>query len=67
MIRLKEYNNSQAIEDDKENFIHIALNIYDFELEEVLSFMEHYQNLKSISDNLIKLREFIKIYENGIK
>lgn len=69
MIKLKEYENTQEIKDDikddKEKFIHIALNIYDFELEEILSFMEHYQNLKSISDNLIKLRKFIKIYENG--
>lgn len=59
MIIKKQYNNKTAIQKDKENFIKIALN-KGFLLEDVLNFMEHYENLKSFKENLKNIKGVLK-------
>lgn len=59
MITKKDYNNKQAIADDKENFIDFAVNS-GFYFEDVLDFMNYYQNLNSFEDNLKDLKERLK-------
>ena len=59
MIDKKEMENKQEIEEDKTKFIYFALKNC-FKFEDVLSFMEHYENLKPFDVNLVNLQEFLK-------
>lgn len=59
MINKEDYENSEKIEQDKEKFKEVALK-NGFVLEDVLRFMEHYENLNPIKTNLVNLQEFLK-------
>lgn len=56
MITKKDFENAEAIEQDKQNFITYALNKSNLDLLIILDFIEHYENLKSFEYNLKKLK-----------
>jgi len=59
MITKKDYENSISIENDKQEFINLALS-NGFYLDDILSFMEHYENLKPMGVNLVNLQKFLE-------
>ena len=59
MIKEKNYKDRESIEQDKENFKNYAL-LKNYALEDILNFMEYYENLISFEENLKHLKGRLK-------
>ena len=61
MITKEQYEDEDAIKQDKKDFINFVLNNSKISYDNVLYFMMFYENLKSFEDNLRNLKLWLKI------
>jgi len=58
MIAKKDFESKTTIQNDKEDFM-VYAEERGFDFNDILDYMEYYENLNSFDDNILSLSEFI--------